>query len=43
MTLGEALDFLFQCHRGAPFLFFNAGAELIALPESLLREKVPPP
>ena len=23
MTLGEALDFLFQCHRGAPFLFFN--------------------
>ncbi len=23
MTLGEALDFLFQCHCGAPFLFFN--------------------
>lgn len=23
LTLGEALDFLFQCHRGAPFLFFN--------------------
>jgi len=23
MTLGEAPDFLFQCHRGAPFLFFN--------------------
>ena len=23
MTLGETLDFLFQCHRGAPFLFFN--------------------
>jgi len=23
MTLGEALDFLFQYHRGAPFLFFN--------------------
>lgn len=23
MTLGEALDFLFQCHQGAPFLFFN--------------------
>ncbi len=23
MTLGEALDFLFQCRRGAPFLFFN--------------------
>lgn len=23
MTLGEALDFLFLCHRGAPFLFFN--------------------
>src|SRR5512135_3241411 len=23
ITLGEALDFLFQCHRGAPFLFFN--------------------
>lgn len=23
MTLGEALEFLFQCHRGAPFLFFN--------------------
>ena len=23
LTLGEALDFLFQCHRAAPFLFFN--------------------
>ena len=23
LTLGEALDFLFQCHRSAPFLFFN--------------------
>jgi hypothetical protein len=23
MTLGEALEFLFQCHRGAPFLFFS--------------------
>jgi hypothetical protein len=23
LTLGQALDFLLQCHRGAPFLFFN--------------------
>jgi hypothetical protein len=23
LTLGETLDFLFQCHRAAPFLFFN--------------------
>jgi len=23
LTLGEALDFLLQCHRAAPFLFFN--------------------
>jgi hypothetical protein len=23
MTLGEALELLFQCHRGAPFLCFN--------------------
>jgi hypothetical protein len=23
LTLGEALDFRFQCHRAAPFLFFN--------------------
>src|SRR5687767_11560665 len=23
LTLPETLDFLFQCHRGAPFLFFN--------------------
>jgi hypothetical protein len=23
LSLGEALDFLFQCHRAAPFLFFN--------------------
>jgi hypothetical protein len=23
LTLGEALDFLLQCHRSAPFLFFN--------------------
>ena len=23
LTLGEALGFLFQCHRAAPFLFFN--------------------
>ena len=23
MTLGETLDFLLQCHRLAPFLFFN--------------------
>src|SRR5437879_6003957 len=23
LTLGEALDFLFQCHCQAPFLFFN--------------------
>ena len=23
LTLGEVLDFLFQCHRDAPFLFFN--------------------
>jgi hypothetical protein len=22
-TLGEALDFLFECHRAAPFLFYN--------------------
>jgi hypothetical protein len=23
LTLGDTLDFLFQCHRAAPFLFFN--------------------
>jgi hypothetical protein len=23
LTLGETLEFLFQCHRAAPFLFFN--------------------
>jgi len=23
LTLGETLDFLFRCHRAAPFLFFN--------------------
>ena len=23
LTLAETLDFLFQCHRSAPFLFFN--------------------
>jgi len=23
LTLGETLDFLFRCHREAPFLFFN--------------------
>jgi len=23
VTFGELLEFLFQCHRGAPFLFFN--------------------
>lgn len=23
LTLGEALDFLLECHRAAPFLFFN--------------------
>ncbi len=23
LTFGELLEFLFQCHRGAPFLFFN--------------------
>src|SRR5580693_6612548 len=23
LTLGEALDFLLECHRSAPFLFFN--------------------
>src|SRR5215471_19360775 len=23
LTLGETLDFLYQSHRGAPFLFFN--------------------
>src|SRR2546430_1511545 len=23
LTFGELLEFLFHCHRGAPFLFFN--------------------
>ena len=23
MTLGDTLDFLLECHRSAPFLFFN--------------------
>ena len=23
LTLGQTLDFLFECHRSAPFLFFN--------------------
>jgi len=23
LTLGETLEFLFRCHRAAPFLFFN--------------------
>jgi hypothetical protein len=23
LTLGETLDFLLECHRSAPFLFFN--------------------
>ena len=23
LSFGELLEFLFQCHRGAPFLFFN--------------------
>ena len=24
LTLGDTLDFLLECHRSAPFLFFNA-------------------
>src|SRR5436190_24348130 len=26
LSLGELLDFLLQCHRAAPFLFFNGNA-----------------
>src|ERR1039458_9297117 len=43
LTLAEILDFLLECHRSAPFLFFNHGtqSELTGLPESLLPEKGP--
>jgi hypothetical protein len=49
MTLAETLDFLRQCHRRAPFLYFNGntfadlgrrlmGALLAELPTTRLRE-----
>jgi hypothetical protein len=48
-TLGETLDFLFECHRAAPFLFYNdltfgeiarqlMEASLVELPLSRRRE-----
>jgi hypothetical protein len=49
LTLAEALDFLFYCHRKAPFLFFNgntfadigrriAAALFAELPSARLRQ-----